>query len=697
MNTKQQVSVLLSRICSLSQRKNKRQIVSSCYSSSSSHLLNNYPSIITTTNSIFKSYHTRAVYQKDYLTSTSVSLGVDENGLPLSQSFQKPTISYDDYLLKFRAIELGEIEANQETVKEMFLYIKYDRISGLSHRSREEIEGLYKYALLNCYRFESSFDRSLCAQNLFDKLMEVLFQRELKEFDMSLLEGKVHLKPEDVIPVVLNDTNIYSILIDIYTENNFPEQIFELFGSMKRNFYILHKQEEILQGVSTIESSPVEEQLTISVSDHHEENDKIYVSEEHLQQVINIEMEHIYEPEEPKKEASNSYVSILDAPEDPNDTDVIVENFPRLSAKSFNQLIDACAYIGKIKDIYQLLLFMIHKNIELSTETLNKTIKSCIPSGSSYEALKLFDMIRQHSESVIPNIETCKLLLEACFEAADEHSYKDIYDGMKQLVVCEENNITEIDYENELFFTYLKCKCTSSIPSSCKEALQNIFEYESKIGKKVDISYYNLVMEACARIGEKETSLQIMNLTLKEYGAMKELQEAGTSQVNPQQYLLPTLDTFNNLLKAFSFDGDRRTVDLYKHIKKMCRELFKPNIQTYNAIIATEIKLGDVVRAKKILREIRSRGLIPNITSFNQLFIGYYKTDWEQHMKEFREKERTSVFKTYFEKWEKEQNALKKSQEETTKFDDAVGQAVDEILFDKTSEDPLKPNTTKEE
>lgn len=129
----------------------------------------------------------------------------------------------------------------------------------------------------------------------------------------------------------------------------------------------------------------------------------------------------------------------------------------------------------------------------------------------------------------------------------------------------------------------------------------------------------------------------------------------------------------------------------------MCRELFKPNIQTYNAIIATEIKLGDVVRAKKILREIRSRGLIPNITSFNQLFIGYYKTDWEQHMKEFREKERTSVFKTYFEKWEKEQNALKKSQEETTKFDDAVGQAVDEILFDKTSEDPLKPNTTKEE
>ena len=127
----------------------------------------------------------------------------------------------------------------------------------------------------------------------------------------------------------------------------------------------------------------------------------------------------------------------------------------------------------------------------------------------------------------------------------------------------------------------------------------------------------------------------------KDYNAMLELQEAG-SPVNMEDFVIPTLDIFNNLLKTFSFDGDRRTIDLYKHIKKLCRELFKPNIQTYNAIIATEIKLGDVARAKKILREIRSRGLIPTITTFNQLFIGYYKTDWEQHMKEFREKERTS-------------------------------------------------------
>ena len=600
-------------------------------------------------------------------------------------------------------MELGEIESTQEMVSELFLYIKYDRISGLSHCTREEIEGLYKYGLLNCYRFESLYDRSLCAQNLYDKLMEILFQREMQAFDMTLLEGKnkVHLKPEDVIPVVFNDTSLYVILIDIYTENNFPEQIFELYGAMKKHFYILHKQEEILQGMmteaepttTTSSSSPMKELLK-----KEKEDSDVFVSEEHLEQVIQIEMEHIYEPEmdEPMKVLSEpENLSVLDMPIDPNDSDVLVPNFPKLSPKTFNQLVDACAYIGRIKDIHKILLFMIQNHIELTTETLNKTIKSCIPSGASYEALKFFDIIRENAGAEIkPNIETCRLLMKTCLEASDEHFYKSIYDGLKELVVGEE--VSEADFDRELFMDYLLCKCALPSEHVGLESLELIKEHEAKFGIKYGIEYYNIVLQACAKVGDKKTALKILEATLKEYAAWKEAttpsEETSSEDVSPKStlekdYLLPTLETFNLVLKTMSFDADRRTIDIYRHLRKICRDIFKPNVDTYNAIISTEIRGGDVTKAKKILREIRARGMTPNITSFNELFFGYYKTDWEKHMKEFREKERTSVFKSYYERWEKEQNALREEKESASVNGVSMDQMMDEMMQEMKERD----------
>ncbi|KAG2374712.1 hypothetical protein C9374_010456 [Naegleria lovaniensis] len=693
--------------------------LSVCSSSIISHILrrtssNNNPKIADDSSWLMqkKEYHSnRCILNassasstsesgKDYLTSKSISLGVDESGIPLSQSFLKPTISYEEFISKCRAMELGELEATSENVNDLYLYVKYDRISGLSHCSREQLEGLYKYAFLNCYRFESSFDRSLCAQSLFDKLMEILFQRELKEFDLSLLEGKnkVHLKPEDVIPVTFNDTDLYVILIDIYSENKFPEQTFELFESMKKHFQILHKQEEILQGLAsamdddgadTDNATPSSSSTTSREMDEIDESSGIVINPEHVDDVLKIELEHIYEDQADetsilqKTDEAPSYISVLDAPEDPNDTDILVPNFPRLNPRAFNQLIDACAGIGRIKDIYQILQFMIANNIEMSTDTLNKAIKACIPSGSSYEALKLFDMIREKSElTVKPDIETCKLLLNTCYEAGDEHNYKDIYEGMKRMIVNKETGVTEGQYESELLMDYLKCKCATAASENCSECLKLVEDFESKTGRKLSIDYYNQVLQAAAKVGDKKTALKILEKTLREYTASKE----NTSQA-PSTYTLPNMDTFNGALKALSYDGDLRTVDLYKHLRKLCRDLFHPNTETFNAIIAAEIKRGDIMKAKKILREMRARGLAPNATTFNQLFYGYYKTDWEHHMKEFRERERTSVFKAYYERWEKEHATLANTQDDLS---DEAQKAIEEIMFapSTTDKDP---------
>ncbi|KAF0984286.1 hypothetical protein FDP41_007463 [Naegleria fowleri] len=633
----------------------------------------------------------------DYLTSKSISLGVDESGIPLSQSFLKPTISYEEFISKCRAMELGEVQATTENVNDLYLYVKYDRISGLSHCSREQIEGLYKYAFLNCYRFESSFDRSLCAQGLYDKLMEILFQRELKEFDLSLLEGKnkVHLKPEDVIPVTFNDTDLYVILIDIYSENNFPEQTFELFESMKKHFHILHKQEEILQGLASAmdddgadtvihENSSSQRSDTSRESEEIEDSSEIIIDPDHVDEVLKIELEHIYE--DPVEELASSsqkpvenpsHISVLD---DPNDTDVLVPNFPRLNSRAFNQLIDACAGIGRIKDVYQILQFMISNNIEMTTDTLNKAIKACIPSGSSYEALRLFDMIRENSGlTVKPDIETCKLLLRTCYEARDEHSYKDIYEGMKRMIINNETGVTEGQYESELLMDYLTCKCATATNDNCSECLKLLEDFEAKTGGKLSIDFYNQVLQACARVGDKKTALKILEKTLREYTASQE----DTSQ-DKNTYTLPNMDTFNGALKTLSYDGDLRTGDLYKHLRKLCKDIFKPNTETFNAIIAAEINRGDIMKAKKILREMRARGLIPNTTTFNQLFYGYYKTDWEHHMKEFREKERASIFKAYYEKWEKEQaklHSMHDEQQPTLSNSDDAQRAIEELLF----------------
>ncbi|KAL9642515.1 hypothetical protein ABK040_011082 [Willaertia magna] len=634
----------------------------------------------------------------DYLTSESISLGVNKEGTPLAHVFQKPMITYQEYLTLCSKLETNEVELTDEIIKDLYFYIKFDKITNLFTCSRHEIETVFKYALLNCYRFNNPLDRVLCAQSLLDKLMEIIFNFELKNFDMKVLEGNISLKPEDVIPIVFHDLDIYTILIDVYSSNGFQEQVFELFELMKKHFSILFKlQNDLLfPSTSSKEELDREKQLKntkgkkLSGKDRDIEDLNVLEEEEKDEELAMIAAISSNNKGVDGSGEENEKLSELDSTDE---DEALVTNFPLFKeTKVYNQLIDGCAQIGRLKDVQEIINFMIANKIEVTTDTLNKSLMACINQGANLEALKFLDLLVNNGAK--PDNETCRILLRISLEANDMNNFKDIYEGLKNLLGEEFN-------EDAMFLEYFKCLCF--VTRETQFAFELLLKKQDVL--KEPIIYYNVLLEACVNVRDKLTALKAMEVLLKQYNdsvLSESIEEEGKEEVSkeeeetkennsPKTLIVPNAETFNYLLRTLSSDGDARTIDLYHHFRSNYKEIFTPNTNTYNAIIQAVVMNGELAKAKKLVKEMREYGLKPDVSIFNQLFYGYYKNDWENHMKEFREKDAVSVFKAHYKHWEVEQQKLR---EEATRQELKQSLTIDNGLDSNSSSNN---STTTEE
>ncbi|KAI8337939.1 hypothetical protein BC941DRAFT_424110 [Chlamydoabsidia padenii] len=86
-----------------------------------------------------------------------------------------------------------------------------------------------------------------------------------------------------------------------------------------------------------------------------------------------------------------------------------------------------------------------------------------------------------------------------------------------------------------------------------------------------------------------------------------------------QPIMTPTVDTMMALIDAHGRHGNTMGLEMI-HTKLMPELGIKPTLTTYNALIRWYCKKSDIKKAKELLKEMETRGIKPNIVSFNHVF-----------------------------------------------------------------------------
>jgi pentatricopeptide repeat protein len=416
--------------------------------------------------------------------------------------------------------------------------------------------------------------RALTTQSVLDNFIRNIFVHKRSITDLSLFEENIY-EAEDIIPVLLQNTEIYEQAIRVYCENGYPEQVFELYENIKLQ-YVIQERAELLTRKS-LEST--------SVADSSEQDTESNKNDE----VPPLQLENGSIPEDLQ--------SMLTS-------EVHIQLPSFLHSETYSYLLQACAAVGKVKEVIALYHYMNRNNVTFTSQIFETIIRAFIPHGHIAGALHFFEQMTL--KGINPTADTCADLME-CFLEADDHRYKSVYKGFIN---------SNISLNERLAKKYLSCLC--NVSHDIDTAISFIEEHESNHDINIDIESYNLILHACVDAGNIVKGLQIYEKI-----------------IGDTSHVLPTTDTLNLILRLFSSQGDRRAMSLFTKMQQEKKDqtsvyrLFEPNTDTYNALIEMHIQNHDLNSAKEVLLSMKAQGIKPNVISHNLLMKEMHTTLWE--------------------------------------------------------------------
>lgn len=479
---------------------------------------------------------------------------------------------------------------------------------------QSELETILLRAINITLYLSKESESALKSQGLLDESMKAIFENKKRTMDLSFLNEQI-LQPEDVIPIQLHDLRIYEKLIDIYATHGYPEQVYELFETLKKHY----AKEETLKSL-------IEKKTTINV-EMIENMDK--VGNEELQDKEKIKEEKNHEGiKSDSKEITNE--SLLQMQQEmlkkmltTTDEELKMPIFK--SIQTYHHLIDSCMEVRKIKPVIAIYHFMIKNNIKFTRKTFEKIIEAFVPHGHVAGALHFFE--EMSNSNIMPTATTCSLLLE-CFLVAKDERFKAAYEGFME---------SGIEPDAKLFRKYLECLC--QISGDIDLAIELLDKNINRSDYNIDIDLLNMILESCIEHGQIVKGLEL-------YAKIMDKNYSLNSDISPN------MKTFNLILKLFSSKGDKRALALFmkwqreSHYSDSIYSKFKPDTDTYNALIEMHTKNHDLESAKGIFRLMKSQNISSNVISHNLMIELLQTTSWKPKLEKEISKDK-SIFHRY--------------------------------------------------
>ncbi|KAL8157815.1 small ribosomal subunit protein mL103 (rPPR7)-like [Apium graveolens] len=135
---------------------------------------------------------------------------------------------------------------------------------------------------------------------------------------------------------------------------------------------------------------------------------------------------------------------------------------------------------------------------------------------------------------------------------------------------------------------------------------QRVFsEVKEKVGVRVGVKSYNLVMRAFCEGGE--------------IGLARKLVE----KMESEEGLVPDIESYNVLLEAYLEKGGTSGFDWV--VSEVLSRGLEGNLVTYNCRIMRLCKSKEVVKARELLEEMVRKGVKPNADSYNTIILWFCK------------------------------------------------------------------------
>lgn len=542
---------------------------------------------------------------------------------------------------------------------------------------RQQIESSTLQMITLCSHLSNRDDRVLRTLSIVEQCQNCLFQLlkpQYKQILSYLSESHSHLTSEDIIPVFFEDLALYDQSIDTYVINEYYEQAYELFESIRKQFAIQTKTNALIQRMNNqseqgeasttstttldstteqAENKSSETEPTVASSSSTFSSSSTLTSEKE-QQLFQQQVQEatMFEAIEAAEEQQLVYAAQADSLEaaltKPEESELLqIPLFTNM--KTYESLITAFSAIGKLKPIISVFHFMANNELELNRHTF-EIILSAFAANSHVSGV-LHYLEEMTSRNIQLTADTCAIVLQSFLESNDER-FKSVYDAMVQ-----GNNI---QWNKRLFQVYVLGLC--NISKDTETAIQLVTENMNKSVNDVplvDIGLCNKVLKACVENRDVMKGMELYAQIL-----------------NNNEIMTPDMSTFNLVLRLFAVVGDKRTLALFLKFQTDSKDpnsifaSFVPNVETYNALIEMHVQNNDLNGAKNILKLMKTSGLNPNVVSHN-LLIKLHHESWQPKLARNKKK---SIFDQYIQRSTKPVSAaavgdLGQGSEEPNMFD----------------------------
>lgn len=229
---------------------------------------------------------------------------------------------------------------------------------------------------------------------------------------------------------------------------------------------------------------------------------------------------------------------------------------------------------------------------------INQQIASCSRRRDVVRAMKIFEQLLVAQQRFKPTLDTFRSLMRVFMDARSEKILL-VYEAVMRLGMTP-----DMDMHLMLMRVYSHL---NSMPK-----VMRVFSKLREQGKLTpNLPLYEKLLEFCANCGDITVALEIFDLMLSDG-------------------LRPGLVAYNQLMRCFAVNGDPRTFLLFEEMKNRGLEYDET---TYNNLILASARTGNLAEAKRLVREMRRHGFVPNVTSHTIIFNTWYKQNQHRIIK----------------------------------------------------------------